>query len=62
MGLDLSLEVDTTKNYTLHKEQEFALEAIVQEGEGANDLRDPGENMERNKLASVLLSPYMGGN
>lgn len=62
MGLDLSLEIDTTKNCTLNKEQEFALGAIVQEGEGANDLRDPGENTKRNKLASVLLSPYMGGN
>lgn len=63
VGLDLSLEVDSTENcYALHEEQELALEAVVKEGEGANDVRDPGENKKRNNLASVLLSPYMGGN
>lgn len=63
VGLDISLEVDTTKNHcALHKEQEFALGARVQEGEGDNDLREPGENKHRNKPASVLLSSCMGVN
>ena len=62
VGLDLSLEVDSTENcYALHEEQELALEAVVKEGEGANDVRDPGENKKRNNLASVLLSPIWVG-
>ena len=62
MCLDFSLEADTSESCcALHKEQEFALGARVQEGEGANEIRYSGER-KRNKLASVWLNLYMDGN